>query len=141
MAAVKGVNVTKYDAGGQGDNSVDQGLIHTQPEVWTDTYEASGLVAGSTIDVAVLPANSKVLLVEVYFDALGGSSTLQLGDTDDPNRYIVAASSATAGKLESNLVNGKNYVIGTATGDEIVQILTAGATINGTIKTTILYTR
>ncbi len=49
MAAVKGVNVTKYDAGPSGDNAIGQGLVNSGELVWTDTYEASALSIADTI--------------------------------------------------------------------------------------------
>jgi len=141
MAAVKGVNSTKYDAGGQGDNAIAQGKINCGVEVWTDSYEAVALASGSTIDIAHLPANAKVLRVEISFDALGSGSTLAVGDSGDPDRYITAASSAAVGNLQTNRVDGQQYVIGTNALDGVVQILTAGASISGTIKSTVWFTR
>jgi hypothetical protein len=141
MAAVKGVNSTKYDAGGQGDNAIAQGKINSRVEIWTDSYEASALASGSTIDIAHLPANAKVIRAEISFDALGSGSTLAVGDSNDPDRYITAASSAAVGNLVSNRVDGQGYVIGTNSGDSTVQILTAGASITGTIKSTVWFTR
>jgi len=141
MSAVKGVNVTKYDAGGQGDNAVDQGLVNARPEVWTDTYEAAALTAASTIDVAKLPAGAKVHSVEMFFDALGASSTIAIGDSDSTARYLAATSTAAAGSAKSNKVDGVGYEVGTADGDDVIQLLTAGASITGTIKVVTTFTR
>jgi hypothetical protein len=140
MSAVKGVNVTKVDAGASGDNVIGQGLVNARVEVFTDLYEASALANASTIDVAVLPKGAKVLLVEVYFDALGSGTTLKAGDTDDDDRYIAAAATTSAGVLRSGKVDGKGYVIGTADGDEVIQLTTADI-VTGTIRTNVYFTR
>lgn len=139
---VKGVNITKVDAAGgpQGDNAIGQGLVNSQVEVWTDTYEASALETASTIDVAELPPGAKVISAEVYHDALQTDGTLALGDDDDPDRYIAAAAVSSAGKLVSNLVDGALYVIGTNALDNRLQLLTGGV-CTGTIKVIIYFTR
>lgn len=142
MAAVKGANVTKYDAGPQGDNAIDQGYVNAQVEVWTDTYEASALAAGSTIDVAELPANAKVLKIELYTDALGSTTTIDIGDSNDTDRYSASPFDvSSAGKHESDTTDGHQYVIGTNSGDSRIQLLTATNTATGTIKTVIYFTR
>lgn len=142
MAAVKGVRTTKHDAGPSGDNAISQGFVNAQVEVWTDEYEASALAIASTIDVAELPENAKVLKIELYVDALGASSTIDIGDSDDPDRYSASAfDTSTAGKFESDTVDGHQYVIGTNDGDSRIQLLSAGGTLTGTIKTIVYFTR
>lgn len=141
MAAVKGVNVTRFDAGGGGDNDIDQGLIHAGIEAWTDSFEAAALVAASTIDIAELPDGAKVHRIDVYHDALG-AATIDVGDSDDPDRYTLApADVSSAGTFSSDTADGTTYQIGTNTGDSRVQLTTASAAITGTIKTVIYYTR
>ena len=142
MAAVKGVNVTKYDAGGQGDDAISQGLIHSQLEVWTDEYEASALADPSTIDIAKLPAGAKVWGIDVYHDALGAGTTLDIGDSDDPDRYtLAAADTSAAGMFSADAADGVGYEIGTNAGDDTVQLTMAGGAATGTIKTVVRYTR
>jgi len=141
MAAVKGVNVTLHDAGGQGDNAIANGLVNVRPEVWTDTYEAVALASASTIDMAKLPVDAKIQNVELYFDALGSSVTLQVGDSNDDNRYIASGDASSAGKLSSALIDGIGYVIGTNTGDTVVQVLTGGTSFSGTVKLIVTFTR
>lgn len=139
--AVKSVNVTKFDAGPSGDNSINQGEVNAQIEVWTDEYEAAALDVASTIDIGELPANAKVQKIEMYTDALG-AATIDIGDSNDPDRYSLAPFDvSSAGKFESDAVDGAQYKIGTNTGDSRIQLLTAGAAITGTIKTIIYFTR
>lgn len=140
MTAVLGVNTTKYDAGPSGDNAIDQGLVNAQVEIWTDVYEASALATASTIDIAELPANAKVHKIVINHDDLGTSVTLAAGDSDDPDRYITAASVASLGQIDTMRVDGVQYVIGTNDGDSRIQLLTSG-TITGTIKTAVYFTR
>lgn len=142
MTAVKGVNSTKYDAGAQGDNSIDQGLINSDIEIWSDEYEASVLVAGSTIDIGELPPGAKIHSVEIICDALGASSTIDMGDSNDTDRYSLAPfDTSSAGKFVSDTADGAGYVIGTNSGDSRLQLLTAGASISGTIKSKVYFTR
>lgn len=111
--------------------------------VQSDIYEASGLTAGSTIAIAYLPNGAKVKEIIVDHDALGGSSTLACGDVDTAARYFAASSTSSAGTLRLSAIGGRNFQVVTedASGDDTRRILltTAGATINGTIKTTVVY--
>ena len=140
MTAVKGTQMTKYDAGPSGDNAIDAGLINAKVEVMTELYEASALATASTIDIAELPANAKFIGAEIFHDDLGTSVTLAMGDSDDPDRYITASSVASLGHITAIRVDGAHYVIGTADGDSRVQLLTSG-TITGTIRTNVYFTR
>lgn len=142
MTAVKGVRTTKYDAGGQGDNAIDKGFVNADIEVWTDEYEASALATGSTIDIAELPAGAKVLRIELITDALGSTSTIDIGDSDTTDRYSASPFDvASAGKHESDTVAGFMYVIGTNDGDSRIQLLSAVNTLTGTIKTAVYFIR
>ena len=141
MAAVKGVNVTLHDAGGQGDNAIENGEVNIQLETWNDEYEASALASGSTIDIAKLPAGAKVQKIEIYHDALG-SATVDVGDSDDPDRYTLAPVWLSAARsFSSDTADGKGYEVGTNTGDDVIQLLVTGAVVTGTIKTSTHFTR
>lgn len=96
-------NVTKYDAGGSGDNYISDGYIKSVEKTWTDTYSfTSAIASGVTINIAVLPANKKIWSIDVYFDngsgtatalstgASGTGTTISLG-------YQATTSSATGG--------------------------------------------
>lgn len=139
MAAVLGANVTKYDAGALGSNWIDSTDVKTGTSIFFDTYEASSLASGSTITMATLPSGAKVLDIKVWFDALGGSSTLKVGDSTDDDRYYAAAASSSAGVFTDILIDGVGYVIGTNSGDDDIIITTGGASITGTIKMLVTY--
>jgi len=139
MADVKGVNNTIADAPAP-SSVLDGGQLGGNVKVMYDSYEADSLASGSTIEVGKeLPAGARVLGINLYNDALGTGVTLAVGDSDDADRYLAAASAASAGKLEANLADGIGYAIGTNDGDNQVLITTGGAAATGTIKAVILY--
>ena len=75
----KAVNVTKYDAGGSGDNIIPDGLIKTTEKVWLDQFSwstSATIGIGTVIDIAKIPAGKKVTGIEIYgLDAASISAT------------------------------------------------------------------
>ena len=75
----KSTYVTKWDAGGSGDNIVPDGFIKTVEKVWLDTYvysSASTIGSGLVIECAVIPQGKKITGIEVYgIGALSATST------------------------------------------------------------------
>jgi len=62
-------NVTKYNAGGSGDNIIPDGFIKTVEKVWVDTYVFSSsatIGTGMIIDIAKIPVGKKITGIEVY---------------------------------------------------------------------------
>ena len=143
MATVKGVNRTKADDPSP-SNILSPGTLGGNVKVMVDQYEAAGLASGSIIQIGrKLPKGAKVVEVVMAYDALGGSTTLILGDAEDDNRYIESVSSASAGFTRMNAVNGLGYETDeseSSTLDTQLQITTGGASITGTINVTIFYT-
>jgi len=141
MSDVKGVNRTKMDSATP-DDRLTGGEFDGRVKVSIDSYEAATLVSGSTIEIGgTLPEGAKVLEVVIQADALGGSVTLAVGDSDTAARYISATAMNTGDKvLRINAIGGRNYVIGTASGDNQVLITVGGASATGSIKTQIFYT-
>ena len=145
MASVKGVAITNLDAV-PAVNS-DGGNLSPMM-VWHDTYEASSLGSGSDITIARIPAGSTIHDVVIKADALGGSSTLKVGDSGDDDRYLAAvgtwnaagqAQSMLAGSTAANTaVAGLGYKVSEATD---LKITTGGATISGTIYFWVYYTQ
>ena len=137
MASVKGVAITNLDAV-PAVNS-DGGNLSPMM-VWHDTYEASSLGSGSDITIARIPAGSTIHDVVIKADALGGSSTLKVGDSGDDDRYLAAVGTwNAAGQCQSMLagstaantaVAGLGYKVSEATD---LKITTVGATISVTI--------
>lgn len=143
MATVYGVNKTKVRTGPTPDNICDPGELAGKVRVMTDTYEAAGVVAASTIHMGdTLPNGARILDVIITFDALG-SATVEVGDSTDTDRYIDATSTASAGTVsmvEDDNVDGLLYEIGTNSGDGDIIITTASAAITGTIRLVVFYT-
>ena len=145
MASVKGVAITNLDAV-PAVNS-DGGNLSPMM-VWHDTYEASSLASGSDITIARIPAGATIHDVIVKADALGGSSTLPVGDSGDAVRSLAAvgtwnaagqAQSMLAGSTAANTaVAGLGYKVSEATD---LKITTGGATISGTIYFWVYYTQ
>jgi hypothetical protein len=143
MAQYDGVNVTKYEAPGNA-NWIDQGLIKSELKVWSDSYELAGTeVANDTFHLATLPAGAKVHLVHCAWDDVGAASaTFDVGDSDDPNRYLDGLVASAAGQDTGILPDGAQYEIGTNDGDTeiLVSLLDANADAAGTLKLTVFYT-
>ncbi len=145
MASVKSVAITNLDAV-PAVNS-DGGNLSPMM-VWHDTYEASSLGSGSDITIARIPAGATIHDVIVKCDALGGSSTLTVGDSGDADRYLAAVGTwNAAGQVQSMLggstaantaVAGVGYKVSSAT--DLI-ITTGGASITGTIYFWVYYTQ
>lgn len=80
-------NVTKYQAGGSGDNTIADGYIKTVEKVWLDSYTIAFTNTNSTIDIAVLPENKKITAIEayIYTTAAQTSGTVSIGFSTDAN--------------------------------------------------------
>jgi len=145
MASVKSVAITNLDAV---PSVMSDGGNLSAMKVWHDTYEASSLASGSDITIARIPAGSTIHDVIIKADALGGSSTLTVGDSGDADRFLAAVGTwNAAGQCQSMLagstapntaVAGLGYKVSSAT--DIV-ITTGGATISGTIYAWVYYTQ
>ena len=147
MASVKSSAITNLDAvpavNADGGNN-------SPMMVWHDTYEASSLASGSDITIARIPAGATIHDVVIKADALGGSSTLKVGDSGDDDRYLgVVGTWNVAGQTQSMLggsstgaattaVTGVGYKVSSQT--DIV-ITTGGATISGTIYAWVYWTQ
>ena len=137
MASVKGVNFTNITA--DPIVNADSGEWSGKLRVQYDTYEASSLASGSDISVARLPKGAKVYDIIVHFDALGGSSTISVGDADSAARYIAATSTASAGQMsmsQEGAIAGVGYE---QTAETDIILTTGGASITGTIKCVVMY--
>jgi hypothetical protein len=139
MAIVKGVNKTKIDAGGSGTNVIPQAEFAGTVKSVYDTYEATAIASGDTIEVATPPPESKIVGITLSTDDLGTGCTLAVGDSNTADLYITATSAADALTTSAINVGGMNYEIGTTDGDEEILITVAGSAITGTIKIEIFY--
>jgi len=143
MATVKGVNRTKADDP-KPENILSPGTLGGNVKVMIDQYEASSLSSGDVIKLGrKLPKGAKVVEVIMAYDALGGSTTMKVGDAEVTDRYITAVSTASAGFTRMNAVDGLGYVTDeseSATLDTELQATLGGASATGTINFVVMYT-
>ncbi len=137
MASVKGTNFTNITA--DAIVKIDSGEWSGKMRVQYDTYEASSLASGSDISIARLPKGAKVYDIVVHFDALGGSTTISVGDSGAAARYIAATSTSSAGQMsmsQEGAIDGVGYE---NTAETDVLLTTGGGSITGTIKVVVMY--
>lgn len=119
----------------------DTAQVGGRVRVFYDTFTASAIAAGSTIDIARLPKGARVWDVHIFHDALNASATLTVGDAVSANRYIAAFATGSAGKQTMTGTNGQSAGVGfQQPAETTVIITTAGAAINGTIRAVVYYT-
>ena len=146
MASVKGANITLLDA--TPSTMIDAAQNTGNMQVWHDTYEASSLASGSDITIARVPAGATIHDVVLKCDALGGSSTLKVGDSGDDDRYLAVVGTWNAAGQTQSMLNGSSagapttavtglaHKVSSAT--DII-ITTGGASITGTIFCWVYY--
>lgn len=90
-------NVTKFNAGGSGDNIVPDGYIKTVEKVWIDSYTMAQTTSETTIDIAIIPSNKKIVSIDVVIETSASQTSggLALGDAGDIDRFFGAAATTT----------------------------------------------
>lgn len=79
----------------------------------------AGATTTDTIQLFDLPPNARITGINVKYPALGGATTLNIGDAGygsivaDADRYFAAGSTATAGSSTALAVTGLNFRTGT----------------------------
>jgi len=92
--ANKATNVTKYVAGGTGDNVIPDGFIKTVEKVWIDTIAVStsnSIGAGSSWDIAYIPQGKKITGIEVGYSLSLNVTTLTTTTISIGARYGTTA--------------------------------------------------
>ncbi len=120
----------------------DTAQVGGRVRVFYDTFTASGIAAGSTIDIARLPKGARVWDVHIFHDDLGTTAgTLAVGDAASATRYLAAFATGSAGKQTMTGTNGQSTGVGfQQTAETTIVITTAGAAITGTIRSVVYYT-
>lgn len=137
MATVKTDVFTAQEAGKM---AINAGLIQSSVLTACAEYEASALAANDVIQLVRLPKGAVVKEVVMDFDDLGTGTSADIGDSDDADRYIDGADTATAaGTARLNAIAGRNYRIGTNDGDDVLTLTNLGGSATGTIKVTVFY--
>jgi hypothetical protein len=148
MTTYKGTVKTAVDAGGVA-NKLLGGLIDARVKVMLDSYTiASGSepVSGSTLKLGgTLPAGANIIAIALAASVAQTSVTVNIGDADSATRYASAHTglqTAAGGAANSIvLVSGLNRVVGTSTNDNVIALVTGGATLTaGVIYAAIFYT-
>ena len=145
MASVKGVNYTNITA--DPIVKVDSEVLGGKMRVSYDNYEASSLAQGSDITIGRIPTNATIMDVVLKCDALGGSSTLKVGDSGDDDRYLAAVGTWNAAGQTQSMLGGSTAANTAMTGlgyrttaSTDIIITTGGATISGSIHCWVMYT-
>ena len=126
------------------DNVLAKGTLGGNVRVMSERFTFSGEANGDTLKLfRNLRAGSRILGLEVHNAALGASTTLDIGDSNDDDRYTAApiAVSSAASEKGPLPTPALNYVIGTNDGDdEIIATLVAGGAWNGQLDVNLFYT-
>ena len=78
-------NVTKYNAGGSGDNIIADGYIKAVEKVWLDSYTIAFTGTKTTLDIGILPDNKKLISVDIMIATTASQTngTLSVGWSED----------------------------------------------------------
>lgn len=134
------VNSTTYAAQDAGKMALNAGVANVGLHVISTSYEASSLAANDIINLFKMPKGAVIYGLDVYFDDLGTGTTLDVGDSNDVDRYIDGADTATAaGAAHITLADAIGYRIGTNTGDDVITAKNLGGSATGTIKAVCTY--
>ena len=109
--------------------------------VQTDTFTFASHATGTEVVVGVLKKGEVFLGAEIENAALGSGVTLQLGDAGDDDRYLAAASAASAGTIRARRAGTNLGMHYKATADTPIILTTGGAAATGAVYTTIFKAR
>ena len=152
MPTVKAANLTKFDAGGSGDNIIADGYIKSVEKVWIDTYtysSAKTIGVGLVIEVASIPAGKKITGITVLgLDAATATTTctVQIGTaiaagTSHATLFLAATTYGTTVARPIQALTNIPYEL--TGGTNRIFLLFAGASASvtaGTITTIVRYT-
>lgn len=166
MAELYASNVTKYNAGGSGDDVIADGYIKTVEKVWVDSYTIAFTNTNNTIIIAKLPENKKITGIDamIYTTASQTSGTVSIGFSTDASVDTLLSATTITSNLTANSIRLPspgllNYITYTGTGLTIFgavlagfQLVTGGTQVSvaiklnnwtmttGTLKTIVRYT-
>lgn len=116
MATLKSTNVTKYDAGGSGDNYISDGYIKSVEKIWTDTYTIGTTAIGSDDSICIgwLPKGKKLTDVVVYLPVLMGAASNTTVFLDSGATMLMTAANTYLGTMQADGVAGGTDTVNTA---------------------------
>lgn len=153
-------NVTKYNAGGSGDNSIPDGYIKTVTKLWLDSYTIAFTSTKTTLDLAVLGPNRKLVGVDIVIETsvTQTNGALALGFSEDSVYGAIMAQTSithnltlTTISIPGGLINNLNVNNGVSKASAFLQNLTGTQTTitlqfnnwtmtTGTVKSIVRYT-
>jgi hypothetical protein len=144
-------NVTKYKAGGSGDNIIPDGYIKTVEKVWLDSYAfTTGIPSNTDLDIAIIPANKKITDVRLSFPSLStgaaatgttisiGTRIISTGVTN--STVFLSAGEASTGVVGLAATQGFQTVTSAETAIYLRFGRIATTTTNSTIRSIVRYT-
>lgn len=117
MATLKAANVTKYDAGGSGDNYIADGYIKSVEKVWIDSFDSGTTALGTEDSICIgrVPANKKITEIVVYMPPLGDTATsLATVFLCTGASLLMTAASCFFGSMKMDGIALETWDIGTA---------------------------
>jgi hypothetical protein len=108
MATLKSGNVTKYDAGGSGDNYIADGFIKTVEKVWIDTYTIGTTTIASSDSIAIgfVPKGKKLTGIVIYTPSLMGAASNCTLFLDTGATMLMTAANTYLGTAQADGVAG-----------------------------------
>ena len=135
-------NVAKFNLGGSGSNIVADGYIKAVEKIWLDSYTIAFTNTNTTIDIAILPANKKVVSIElvIYSTISQTNGTVSIGFSTDANIDTFMAASTVTHNLTRSAISlpyqGFLMASGPATVTSGTNVVTAVAALGGIQKVT-----
>ena len=144
MSTLYGVNYTKYRTGPTEANIQKRGEVSGPLHFMRDEVELSAADAESTIDMGhKLQAGDRIQGFMLFTDDLGSSVTMDIGTSynDDEFASAIDVNSAAVSGNVAMIVDGADYEVGTASGDNIIRITINTAAATGTVKLIVFYSK
>jgi hypothetical protein len=133
MSTLKATNVTKFDAGGSGDNYIADGYIKSVEKVWIDDYTlgaAAALGSDDSICLGWVPKGKKITEIIVYLPVLNPSATTCTVFLDSGATMLMTAANTYLGAMQADGVAGGTAAVSTAakqtlrmTGDKLATVV------------------
>lgn len=141
--SVKGANRTILDSATD-VHTLAPGTQGGKKRVMVDSYECVNTAANTVILMgALLPKGAIVTDVKVMTDVLAADATVDVGDLEDPDRYIDGGNANAANTaLSLSAIDGQNYTIDETdetNTDRQITVKVLGNTVSGTIKIAVEY--
>ena len=103
----------------------------------------SSFAVGDELVIAKIPPYGIVNSIIIHHAALGSSTTMQVGDASDDDRYITASSTSSTGVLQfgESYSTQFNFDISTVQSNGFQELLMkgAGATANGDVSWQVIF--